>query len=334
MQFDTIEGRQEVVLSTERGKLLEQLVGALQRARDGKAVLQRIEEVEGEPEVDAYLRHWQEARAWLLNRVPAHVFQGDDPIAALTAMEDRLVRLERQLREREELLRVSSRRVAVELHQRIKGAQSLLRRLNPTLRQTGFGNIERIEIHFERNRAMQAILEALASPDEGGDLLFGTKPIDEALDDLYSEHGGGRDGRRLLDYRAYIELSVRVMRRGRSTWEEARGARMSTGEAIGVGSAVMMVVLQAWEEDAVNLRPRKNVDACRFLFLDEATRLSRENLVTLIQLCERLGLQMLIAAPEVQEAQGNWTYHLERQHRADGGDVVHVTGRRLSSAEA
>jgi chromosome partition protein MukB len=327
-RLEEIEGRAEIALTTEKAGHVKSLHKALLRAKEGAALLERLRLDDTEDlDSERFLRQWSDTRDWLLRRLPGHIFQGDDPILGLRALEGRLRRLEEQLREREELLQGSSRRVAVELSQRIKGAKALLRRLNPTLRETGFGSIERIEIHLEHNKVMQGILEALAAPPEGNDLLFGPKAIDEALDDLYNKHGGGRDGQRLLDYRAYIELQVRVQRRGRSSWEEARGARMSTGEAIGVGSAIMMVVLQAWEEDAVNLRARKNVESCRFLFLDEATRLSRENLATLFQLCERLGLQMLIAAPEVQEGSGNRTYHLERAQRPDGTEVVHITGR-------
>jgi chromosome partition protein MukB len=46
------------------------------------------------------------------------------------------------------------------------------------------------------------------------------------------------------------------------------------------------------------------------LFLDEANRLSHDNLGVLFDLCQTLDLQLLIAAPEVARAEGNTTYRL------------------------
>jgi chromosome partition protein MukB len=133
---------------------------------------------------------------------------------------------------------------------------------------------------------------------------------------------------RILDYREYLRLKVEVRRRGFDQWEEARGNQMSTGEAIGVGAAIMMVVLTAWERDAVLLRARRETGTLRFLFLDEATRLSLDNLEVLFGLCESLDLQLLIAAPEVATSKGNTTYLLERSTDTEGREVVHVSGRR------
>lgn len=77
----------------------------------------------------------------------------------------------------------------------------------------------------------------------------------------------------MLDYREYIHLQVEVLRQGSPDWELANPTRLSTGEAIGVGAALMMVVLTEWERDANLLRGRKPFGSMRFLFLDEANRL-------------------------------------------------------------
>ncbi len=37
---------------------------------------------------------------------------------------------------------------------------------------------------------------------------------------------------------------------------------------------------------------------CRLLFLDEAARLDARSIATLFELCERLQMQLIIAAPE------------------------------------
>ena len=61
----------------------------------------------------------------------------------------------------------------------------------------------------------------------------------------------------------------------------------------------MMVVLTAWERDANLLRPKRSQGTLRLLFLDEANRLSQDNLGVLFDLCQNLDLQLIIAAPEV-----------------------------------
>ncbi len=111
----------------------------------------------------------------------------------------------------------------------------------------------------------------------------------------------------------------------------ANPTRLSTGEAIGVGAALMMVVLTEWERDANLLRGKKSSGSLRFLFLDEANRLSHDNLGVLFDLCQTLDLQLLIAAPEVAHAGGNTTYRLVRRTTADGREEVLVSGRRTKS---
>jgi len=93
------------------------------------------------------------------------------------------------------------------------------------------------------------------------------------------------------------------------------------------------VVLAEWERDANLLRARRGPGSLRFLFLDEANRLSQDNLGSLFDLCESLDLQLLIAAPEVARADGNTTYRLIRKVTEDGREEVIVSGRRALTAE-
>ena len=109
--------------------------------------------------------------------------------------------------------------------------------------------------------------------------------------------------------------------------------RMSTGEAIGVGAALMMVVLTAWERDANLLRPSRSKGTLRLLFLDEANRLSQDNLAVLFDLCQNLDLQLMIASPEVANSQGNTTYRLVRCISDSGQEEVKVAGRRAVAKE-
>jgi len=155
-------------------------------------------------------------------------------------------------------------------------------------------------------------------------------PIEDALEELIRRYGGGRaGGQRLLDYREYLDPRVEVKRQSRTEWEAVNPNRLSTGEGIGIGAALMMVVLTAWERDANLLRSKRSHGTLRLLFLDEANRLDKDNLGVLFDLCENLDLQLLLAAPEVARAEGNTTYRLVRQVGDEGREEVIVTGRRI-----
>ena len=79
---------------------------------------------------------------------------------------------------------------------------------------------------------------------------------DRGAEGLVAEHvaAGREGGHRLLDYREYLHLKVEVRRQVAPDWEVANPTKLSTGEAIGVGAALMMVVLGEWERDANLLR--------------------------------------------------------------------------------
>ena len=117
------------------------------------------------------------------------------------------------------------------------------------------------------------------------DLFEQDAPLEDALAAMYRHIGGGQiQGDQLLDYRQYVRIGVQVQRLGRDVWADARAGALSTGESIGVGAAVLVVILDAWEQQAALLKGRKAGQALRFLFLDEANRLSPESLDTLTEL--------------------------------------------------
>jgi len=204
--------------------------------------------------------------------------------------------------------------------------------LNKNLEGVSFGSIQGIRVRLHPVEKMEQGLRALR---EGAaqELLFQDDlPIEVALDEIFRRYGGGRTcGQRLLDYREYVHLQVESRRKASADWEIANPTRLSTGEAIGVGAALMMVVLTEWERDASLLRGKKSHGSLRFLFLDEANRLSHDNLAVLFDLCQTLDLQLLIAAPEVARAEGNTTYRLVRRTTPDGREEVLVSGRRTRS---
>ncbi len=279
---------------------------------------------------DVYLELWLGVRDWLRRRLPAQVAEVDDPREALLRLRDQLTGLEERLARQEDDLRGASEDVARGIEVHIRKARGRVSRLNQNLGGVTFGSIEGIRVKVQSVEKMEQVLRALREGAVQGLLFQDNLPIEEALDEIFRRYGGGprTGGQRLLDYREYVHLQVEVRRTAGSDWETANPTRLSTGEAIGVGAALMMVVLTEWERDANLLRGRRAHGSLRFLFLDEANRLSHDNLGVLFDLCRTLDLQLLIAAPEVARAGGNTTYRLVRRIGADGREEVIVSGRR------
>ncbi|HYQ41145.1 MAG TPA: chromosome partition protein MukB [Polyangiaceae bacterium] len=283
---------------------------------------------------DAYLKAWLLVREWLGNRVPTQVADVQDPLEALERLRDQLFGLERRLSRQESDLRGASEDIARSIEVQLRRAGSQVRRLNQSLESIRFGSIQGIRVRAERVERMAQVLRALREGDTQELLFQPTLPIEDALNEVFRRYAGGRSGgHRILDYREYVELSVEILRQGSDTWELANPTRLSTGEAIGVGAALMMVVLSEWERDANLLRGKREHGSLRFLFLDEANRLSPDNLGVLFDLCQSLELQLLIAAPEVARADGNTTYRLVRTIGDDGREEVIVSGRRAAMPE-
>jgi chromosome partition protein MukB len=283
-----------------------------------------------------YLEAWRATRAWLRRRVPAQIAEVADPLEALQRLRGHLDVLERRLERQELALRGSSEDIARGIDVQVRRAHAQVRRLTAQLAGVAFGSIGGIRVEIRRVDRMEQVLRALRAGAAQELLFLAAMPIEEALDEVFRRYGGGGrgGGQRLLDYREYVELVVEVQRAGKPDWEPASPTRLSTGEAIGVGAAVMMVVLTAWERDAQLLRPQRGGGTVRFLFLDEANRLSRDNLGVLFELCRVLDLQLLVAAPEVAHAEGNTTYRLVRHVDDAGREEVLVSGRRAAPAEA
>ncbi len=301
--------------------------GGLELGPALKAVLGDGRSARGE----GYLQAWLAVREWLANRVPAQVADVQDPLEALERLRDQLFGLERRLARQETDLRGATEDIARSIEVQLRRAGSQVRRLNQSLGPMRFGSIQGIRVRSERVERMAQVLRALREGDAQELLFQPTLPIEDALNEVFRRYAGGRTGgHRILDYREYVELTVEILRQSSDTWELANPTRLSTGEAIGVGAALMMVVLSEWERDANLLRGKREHGSLRFLFLDEANRLSPDNLGVLFDLCQSLELQLLIAAPEVARADGNTTYRLVRTITEDGREEVIVSGRRAA----
>lgn len=311
----------------------EQLVERLARATEGEACVTAIEELLAVSQDQglglACLEAWLAAREWLRRRVPPQIAEVDDPFEQLAQVRDYLTHVRERLEAQESNLRGQSEDVARNIETQRRKARREVSRLNRELEKVSFGSIHGVKIAVQPVESRERVLRALKE-GEGQGLLFQSEmPVEEAMAELFKRYGGGTTGgQRLLDYREYIALKVVVRRMGKDRWEAANPAKMSTGEAIGIGAAIMMVVLTAWEQHARLLRSKRAGRTLRLLFLDEANRLDPTSLAVLFQLCQSLELQLIIAAPEVERAEGNTTYHLVRRTGDDGNDVVIASGRR------
>ena len=279
---DVGEIRGHVNLVQEAHKQRAVLVERLRVAHGAQDLLAKVDKDAAGVDVgfaDVHLELWLAVRDWLHRRLPAQVAEVDDPREALLRLRDQLAVLEERLARQEDDLRGASEDVARGIDVQIRKARGQVSRLNQNLGGVSFGSIEGIRVKVQSVERMEQVLRALREGAVQGLLFQENLPIEEALDEIFRRYGGGRTGgQRLLDYREYVHLQVEVRRTAGSDWEIANPTRLSTGEAIGVGAALMMVVLTEWERDTNLLRGKRAHGSLRFLFLDEANRLSHDNL--------------------------------------------------------
>lgn len=285
--------------------------------------------VPGLAQATAWVDDWAKVRGWLSQRLPAPIAELHDPLEGLVRLQRDLNTLEKRLEHQEGALKGTSSDVARSIEVQVRRAGAQVRRLNQHLEGVSFGSISAIRVKLGRVERMTQVLRALREGETQSLLFQSDLAIEEALDEIFKRYGGGKGGgHRLVDFREYIELTVEVQRRGNTDWQRVNPSQVSTGEAIGVGAALMMVILAEWEREGNLMRRKRTAESLRFLFLDEANRLSQDNLAVLFDLCRNLDLQLLIAAPEVARSEGNTTYRLVRRIAEDGQEEVVVSGRR------
>lgn len=293
---------------TQRELLLERLKLAEGggEAADG---IQRLRDKGSQDSGFPYLRAWLQALEWLRRRIPPQIAEVDDPLESLERLGVRLKFLEDKLATQEKNLRGQSKDIAHNSETQRRKARREVDRLNRDLREIRFGSIHGVRIRLAPVESRERVLRALRD-DQAQQLLFHSEmPIDEAMAELFTRYGGGRTGGdRLLEYREYIDLQVEVKRQTSAHWEHAKATQMSTGEAIGVGAAIMMVVLTAWERQARLFRSASSAGTLRFLFLDEANRLSQDNLGVLFEYCPGRGEPLAnMSCPSMKTTARAWS---------------------------
>ncbi|TVQ88191.1 MAG: chromosome partition protein MukB [Chromatiaceae bacterium] len=317
---------------SQASELRGRLEGVLRQADGGPALLERLgarqDPASGEATAALRdLRHWLLVRGFLEQSIPRDIVQSDDPEEALVQIGAQLRVLRERLDDQERALRQSTEEIANSVRTRIRQEEARIRTLNRGLARVRFGSIRGVRIHMEQKRIMARLLDAMRTQP---DLFEQDASLEDVMARVYVHIGGGQvKGEQLLDYRQYLDLTVQVQRLGGDLWTEARAGALSTGESIGVGAAVLVVILDAWEQQAALLKGRKAGQALRFLFLDEANRLSPDSLDTLTEFCQQMQVQLLAAAPAADRARRGHIYRLARRSTEDGREEVIVRGRRM-----
>jgi len=321
----------------ELRSMSDKALGALRTAVADNEYLRdslRVSEDSRKPEnkVRFFIAVYQHLR----ERIRQDIIKTDDPIDAIEQMEIELSRLTAELTGREKKLAISSESVANIMRKTIQREQNRIRMLNQGLQNIAFGQVKSVRLVVNIRDTHAMLLDSLSGQQDEYQDLFNDNRItfSEAMAKLYQRINPHIDmgqrtaqtiGEELLDYRNYLELEVEVFR-GADGWLRAESGALSTGEAIGTGMSILLMVVQSWEEESRRIRG-KDIVPCRLLFLDEAARLDGKSISTLFELCERLDMQLLIAAPENISPEKGTTYKLVRKI-AGNQEHVHVVGLR------
>ncbi|MEE3662695.1 chromosome partition protein MukB [Brenneria sp. g21c3] len=291
-----------------------------------------------ERKIQFYIAVYQHLR----ERIRQDIIRTDDPVEAIEQMEIELNRLTEELTAREQTLAISSRSVANIIRKTIQREQNRIRMLNQGLQSVAFGQVKSVRLNVNVRETHTTLLNVLSEQQDVHQDLFNSNRLtfSEALAKLYHRLNPEIDlgqrtpqtiGEELLDYRNYLEMEVEV-NRGADGWLRAESGALSTGEAIGTGMSILVMVVQSWEEESKRLRG-KDISPCRLLFLDEAARLDAKSIATLFELCDRLEMQLIIAAPENISPEKGTTYKLVRKVYQNN-EHVHVVGLRGFAGEA
>ena len=321
----------------ELRSMSDKALGALRTAVADNEYLRdalRVSEDSRKPEnkVRFFIAVYQHLR----ERIRQDIIKTDDPIDAIEQMEIELSRLTDELTNREHKLAISSESVANIMRKTIQREQNRIRMLNQGLQNIAFGQVKSVRLVVNIRDTHAMLFDALSGNQEAYQDLFTDNRItfSEAIAKLYQRLNPHIDmgqrtaqtiGEELLDYRNYLDLEVEVYR-GADGWLRAESGALSTGEAIGTGMSILLMVVQSWEEESRRIRG-KDIVPCRLLFLDEAARLDAKSISTLFELCNRLDMQLLIAAPENISPEKGTTYKLVRKISGNQ-EHVHVVGLR------
>lgn len=262
---------------------------------------------------------------FLLHRLSMDSQESEDAFKAVQIMEAKVESLKIALDEREKMLGIKSQELVRSIKSAIRKEQKRISKMNAMLHGVKFGSVKGIKIDVEMMDTHQKLLEALSDENTPYQRLFNddTMSIKQVLGRIYSELSSNptgnsdtfeKQGNMLLDYRKYLNVVIKVTKGG-DKWEEARNNGVSTGESIGVGLILMLMIVNSWEVESQ--RVRGNISPARLLFLDEAGRVDGDGNSTINELCLSQGLQMIVAQPKDEMPKSGIIYILRRYINGD-----------------
>lgn len=270
------------------------------------------------------LRAWERVRRHIEQRIPRNLATADDAQVALAQMSEKMSELKRTLTAQEDDMRTRSSGLADGIAARQRSARSLVIRLNRELEKVSFGSIKGLQISISYPENMVKMLACLKQ-DNSLSMFDSSESLDDTLARLYErETGGTIQGMRLFDYRNYLQLKLEV-RRIDGKWEAS--SEVSTGEAIGTGAAVLVMILRTWNEEANRISGASGFPMQQIL-LDEANRLDDQALDTLTEFCQRMDVQALVAAPGLDRPRRSTVFQLSRSLRGNH-EFVTIRGTRI-----
>jgi len=283
-----------------------------------------------------YCDAWSLAQDYVAHIIPQDIVASGNPGHAVEEMRRKHRALMDTLADAEQRFQTSAQNVAKSIRQQIAEERRGVNKNNAQLESISFGGLSGIKIFFSPREDMMRLLDYMENKEQWD--LFARDEIDRNSEDgdqalgklmekLYSRITGGKtEAHLLLDYRNYIDMQVQVRRKGSDKWTVA--SNLSTGEAMGTGTAILMVVLQTWEKQVFS-RDNDLQSNLRFLFVDEASRLDPKSIQTLLEFCRIMDVQLLVAGPNfsANETGSGITYRLVRKFE-QGGELVVIRGRK------
>ena len=248
---------------------------------------------EASPQDDAsWIRLWPVLRGIVAESVSGDVIdhEGED---LLKTMLERRESLEGDLGKHEAELKGEAKHLHNVIVQEIRRQKARIDLLSRAGEGLAFGNVTGVRIRCSRREDLLEKLQHVADQLS----LFATRPdqpVDEILRDVFEQQLKLRyDGKALLDYRTYMDLTIEA-RRAQGPWDPA--SSLSGGESIGCGLAVALML-------ARSLAARGEARAEEFVPLfvvDEAQRLDPAGQAVIVDLARREHFQVLVTAIDIQ----------------------------------
>jgi chromosome condensin MukBEF ATPase and DNA-binding subunit MukB len=266
---------------------------------------------------------------WLSTFYPEGVIGASDPAEALQKMESLIPTIKKRLRDNEMQFLDASKNITHSIRQAISGERRRLKRMSERIELMKFGSIVGIKLDVKETKSLHEFLNVLET-EENLFTAVSDLSIEEVMEATYQKVARNTmTYSQLVDYRNYLEVSIKVKQSTAKEWKEVCG---STGESIAVGTAVFVTIFESWEDEMA--QRRKGWAPMRLLLIDEASRLSAGTLQVVMNLAADLDVNIIAACPEAPIISKATSYHLEMEVLPNNKEILVVSGRRKALAVA